>query len=44
MTALQVEPRGPESSWNVDGELLADNHFTAQVHRGLLDVFARGIE
>lgn len=44
VTALQVTPLGVESYWNVDGEILADNRFTAQVHRGLLDVFARGVE
>ena len=44
MTAVRVEPMGTESAWNVDGELLANNHVTAQVHKGLLDIFARGVE
>ena len=43
ITAVQITPLGPESSWNVDGELLENNHFTGEVHRGLLDVFARGV-
>ncbi|CAL8471765.1 g11307 [Coccomyxa elongata] len=43
-TAVALTPRGPESCWNVDGELLPDNHIAARVHHGLLDVFARGIE
>lgn len=43
-TAVQVVPSGRESWWNVDGELLANNHLTAEVHRGLVSVFARGIE
>lgn len=45
VTAVQVTPTtGPESCWNVDGEIMADNRFTGQVHRGLLEVFARGVE
>ena len=40
----QVSPVGRESWWNVDGELLSNNHLTAEVHRGLVNVFARGIE
>ena len=35
---------GEESSWSVDGELLHNNHISAKVYRGLIDVFARGIE
>lgn len=35
---------GKESSWSVDGELLQNNHISAKVYRGLIDVFARGIE
>ena len=35
---------GKESRWNVDGELLPSNHITAEVHRGLIEVFARGVE
>ena len=43
-TAVQVRPRGHESRWNLDGELLADNRLTARVHRGLVSVFARGVD
>jgi ceramide kinase len=43
-TAVKIEPVGKESCWNVDGELLDNNHVTARVHRGLLEVFARGVE
>ena len=35
---------GRESVWSVDGELLANNHISANVYRGLVDVFGRGIE
>lgn len=44
VTAVRIEPIGRESAWNVDGELLENNHVTAQVHKGLLEIFARGIE
>ena len=30
-TAVAVQPQGRESRWNLDGELLADNHISAQV-------------
>lgn len=43
-TAVHVEPIGRESCWNVDGEILGHNQMTGEVHRGLLEVFARGIE
>jgi len=43
-TAVQVRPHGPESCWNLDGELLGDARLTARVHRGLVSVFARGVE
>ena len=33
VTAVRVEPTGRESAWNVDGELLENNHVTAQVHK-----------
>ena len=44
--AVHVEPAAGarESHWNADGELLSDNHITAEVHRGVIDVFARGVE
>ena len=44
VTAVQVTPVGEESCWNVDGEILANSHFAGEVHRGLLEVFARGVE
>ncbi len=44
VTAMRVEPVGKESSWNVDGELLENNHVTCQVHKGLVEIFARGVE
>ncbi|DBA70237.1 TPA: hypothetical protein ACH3X2_012144 [Trebouxia sp. C0005] len=44
VTAMRVEPVGQESSWNVDGELLENNHVTCQVHKGLVEIFARGVE
>ncbi|GFR45202.1 hypothetical protein Agub_g6596 [Astrephomene gubernaculifera] len=34
----------PESNWNVDGELLYDNHVAINVVRGAVEVFARGVE
>ncbi|KAK9833420.1 hypothetical protein WJX81_003514 [Elliptochloris bilobata] len=43
-TAVQIWPRGHESRWNLDGELLSDNRLTVRVHRGLVSVFARGVE
>jgi ceramide kinase len=43
--AVHVEPVGAKQSrWNADGELLASNHITAEVHRGVIEVFARGVE
>ncbi|KAL4433742.1 hypothetical protein ABPG75_000183 [Micractinium tetrahymenae] len=43
--AVHVEPvGGKESHWNADGELLPNNHITAEVHRGVIEVFARGVE
>ena len=33
-TAVSVEPVGRESRWNLDGELLENNHLSAQVLRG----------
>ena len=42
-TAVQIIPLGLESSWSVDGELLKNNSLSGEVHRGLLDVFARGL-
>jgi ceramide kinase len=46
--AVRIETQGKESRWNVDGELLGGdrpvNSFTAEVHRGAIDVFARGVE
>ncbi|RMZ56502.1 hypothetical protein APUTEX25_001349 [Auxenochlorella protothecoides] len=42
--AVRIEPIGKESQWNVDGELLPSSIFTAQLHRGAVDVFARGVD
>ncbi|CAL5222892.1 g5321 [Coccomyxa viridis] len=42
--AVHLTPVGAQSCWNVDGELLPDTEVTMKVHRGLADVFARGIE
>lgn len=38
------EVAGTESSWSVDGELMSNNNVSACVFRGLVDVFARGVE
>ena len=43
-TWVSIEPQGTESHWNVDGELLANKSITAAVHRGMVPVFARGVE
>jgi ceramide kinase len=43
VTSLKVTPSGLQSSWNVDGELLKDNNLEASVHRGLLQIFSKGI-
>lgn len=42
-TAVQITPSGRESCWSVDGELLANNTLTGQVHQGLIEMFARGV-
>ncbi len=42
--AVHLTPVGAQSCWNMDGELLPDTEVTMKVHRGLADVFARGIE
>lgn len=43
--AVKVEALGPKrSSWNLDGELLSTSCLSAEVHQGLLEVFARGVE
>ena len=41
--AVEIIPEGEESLWNIDGELHTGS-IKAQVHRGLIDVFSRGIE
>ena len=41
---VKLRTVGPESSWNVDGELLTDYNVAIRVHRGLVDVFSRGVE
>lgn len=43
-TSVTVTPIGPESCWNVDGELLPNSTVRINNHRALVDVFARGIE
>ena len=43
VVALKVVPQGPQSSWNVDGELLRNNFMEARIHRGLVRVFSRGV-
>ena len=44
--AVKMEPVGTESHWNVDGELLrlGGAELAAEVHRGVIDCFARGVE
>ncbi len=44
VVAVAVKPMGPESSWNVDGELMPSNHLSARVHRGAVQMFSRGVE
>eukprot|EP00775_Hariotina_reticulata_P013622 gene13622-13748_t len=45
VTGVQVVMgEGRQSSWNVDGELLKHGAVSVDVHAGLVDVFARGIE
>ncbi|GMH32730.1 hypothetical protein BSKO_00564 [Bryopsis sp. KO-2023] len=43
-TAVCVEPVHGKSAWNVDGEVLGEQTLSAVVHRGLVDVFSRGIQ
>lgn len=41
--AVKVECEGQQrSAWNLDGELLSTACLSAEVHQGLLEVFARG--
>ncbi len=46
--AAAVEPLegSPRSCWNLDGEIVrrGDGCVAAEVHQGLLRVFARGVE
>jgi len=42
--AVHLSPVGVQSCWNCDGEILPDTEVTMKIHRGLADVFARGIE
>jgi hypothetical protein len=39
---LQIGETG--SIWNVDGELLKTPGITAETHKGVIQVFARGVE
>lgn len=32
------------STWNIDGELMKSNGIVAETHRGVIQVFARGVE
>lgn len=43
VSALRVSLSGQQSSWNVDGELLQTIRLEASVHRGLLQVFSKGV-
>ena len=42
--AFTFVSQGRESVWNVDGEIFPAHQLSAQVFRGLVDVFARGPE
>lgn len=43
VSAVMLRQDGDSSScWNVDGEMLEDAALGLRVHRGLVDVFARG--
>ncbi len=43
VSAVMLRQDGDSGScWNVDGELLEDAALGLRVHRGLVDVFARG--
>ena len=42
--AVRVECQGQQSHWNLDGELLSTQCLSAEVHQGLVKVFARGVE
>ena len=42
--AVRVECQGQQSHWNLDGELLSTQCLSAEVHQGLVEVFARGVE
>lgn len=44
VSAATIQPVGKESSWNVDGELLSNNHISVEVQQACVDVFARGVE
>mmetsp|Transcript_10320 Transcript_10320/g.18669 ORF Transcript_10320/g.18669 Transcript_10320/m.18669 type:complete len:625 (-) Transcript_10320:330-2204(-) len=42
--AVRVEPATEECRWNVDGEPLPHRSMSCQLHRGLVEVFGRGVE
>mmetsp|Transcript_22634 Transcript_22634/g.56991 ORF Transcript_22634/g.56991 Transcript_22634/m.56991 type:complete len:615 (+) Transcript_22634:374-2218(+) len=42
--AVRVEPDTNDCKWNVDGEPLPHRSMSCQVHRGLVEVFGRGVE
>ena len=43
-TAMKVQPIGPESHWNVDGELMPHKQLSARVCQAAVQVFSRGVE
>lgn len=44
MTSFKVVPKGQEGTWNVDGELVRSRGLKIKVCRGMIDIFARGME
>ena len=40
----QSDPRSSPSCWNTDGEFIENPNIVLWVHRGLISLFARGIE
>ena len=44
VTEFRVVPNGRESTWNVDGELVNNCGLKVHACRGLVDIFARGVD
>ena len=44
MTTSHNDDESPLSCWNSDGEFVTEPNIYVWVHRGLVDIFARGIE